>query len=74
MSQVISIHVGGTGVNIGKACLRRYTEEHGINQNGYLNEHQAANDLNNHVHFRENSLGKWTPRSLFFDSESDQID
>ena len=30
--------------------------------------------MNNHVHFRENSLGKWTPRSILFDCESDDVD
>jgi len=35
---------------------------------------QSTADINNDVLFREDSLGRWTPRSIFFDSESDQID
>ena len=30
--------------------------------------------FNHHVHFREDSTGQWTPRSLFFDVQCDQID
>ena len=31
-------------------------------------------DINHHTIFRENRIGKWTPRSIFFDCESDTID
>ena len=31
-------------------------------------------EVNHHLLFREDSWGRWTPRSLFFDQEVDQLD
>ena len=36
MSQIISIHLGGAGINIGKACLELNSEEHGIGPDGFF--------------------------------------
>ena len=38
MSQVISVYIGTPGVNIGKACLEQYAEEHGIAPDGYFKD------------------------------------
>ena len=38
MSQVITLNIGGAGVNLGKAALELATEEHGIGLDGYLTE------------------------------------
>ena len=73
---MISLHVGGAGVNIGKSCIKQYASEHGIEPDGYMLDETTSSDVdvNNYVHFRENSLGRWTPRSLFFDSDPSAID
>ena len=71
------MHFGGAGVKIGKACLEQYAKEHGIGADGFFVDEEATRSMTNvnpHIHFRENSLGQWTPRSLFFDLESEEID
>ena len=77
MSQIITINVGGAGVNIGKAALELSAEEHGIGYDGYLEGDEEVRrieeDVKHDVLFRESSAGTWTPRSLFFDVQSDQI-
>lgn len=78
MSQIITINVGGAGVNIGKAALQLSAKEHGIGFDGYLKGDESARrsqeDINHDVIFRENSAGMWTPRSVFFDLQSEQIE
>ena len=76
MSSVISICIGGAGVNIGKSCLELNAEEHGIGADGFLidEENYDASTINNNVLFRENSWGRWAPRSIFIDLEPDNID
>ena len=69
MSQVISISVGGAGVNIGKEAIKLNAEEHGIGYDGFLEDEEYQ--ANHHVHFREDSMGRWTPRSIFADLEAD---
>ena len=75
MSQVITVNVGGTGVNLGKASLELNTAEHGIGLDGYFKDEETAQNtgINNHVLFRENSIGQWTPRSIFIDNDPDSI-
>ena len=75
MSQVITINIGGTGVNLGKASLELNAAEHGIGLDGYLKDEETAQftDINNHVLFRENSIWLRTPRSIFIDSDPDSI-
>ena len=76
MSSVISVCLGGTGVNIGKACLELNAEEHGLAPDGFFVDEDKARSatINHEVLFREDSFGRWTPRSIFFDLESDNID
>ena len=76
MSAVISMCIGGTGVKIGKACMELNAEEHGIGADGFLKDEEAARmaPVNHNILFREDSLGRWTPRTLLFDTESDAID
>ena len=80
MREAISIYGGGFGVSLGKACLEQYAEEHNIAGDGFFKDEQRARDcqvnnkIRHNVHFRENSYGQWTPRSLFFDMETDHID
>ena len=75
MSQIITIGVGGAGVNIGKAALELSAEEHGIGYDGYLEGDEemrrTEEDVNHDVLFRESSSGMWTPRSIFFDVENE---
>ena len=67
--------MGGAGVKIGKACIELNAQEHGIQTDGFFRDEEAsrATDANHSVLFREDSMGLWTPRSIFLDRESDQI-
>ena len=42
MSQVITVNIGGTGVNLGKACLELNAAEHGIGLDGYFKDEESA--------------------------------
>ena len=75
MSQVISIYGGGPGIQMGEACLKLNTKEHGIASDGIFTDEDAARmDVNHDVHFRQDSLGRWTPRSIFIDFGAQIID
>merc|ERR1719469_603073 len=76
MSSVISVCIGGAGVKVGKAALEVNAEEHGLGADGFFKDESAARlaEVNHNILFREDSLGRWTPRSIFFDAESDDID
>ena len=73
MSQIITINIGGAGVNIGKAALELSAEEHGIWYDGFFKGDEEARrasekgDIDHLVMFNESSAGQWTPRSLFID-------
>ena len=78
MSQVVSFYFGGAGINIGKACLEQTAQEHGIGADGFFKDEAVARqgeyDIDHLVHFREDSLGRWTPRSIFLDSDRGSIE
>lgn len=82
MREVISIHIGQCGIQLGNACWELYLLEHGINRDGivksYNRRHGAvadsasSNDM--HTFFRETYMGKQVPRSIFIDLEPTVID
>jgi tubulin alpha len=75
MREVISIHVGQAGVQIGNACWELYTIEHGLSPDGRLMEGSAsANDDGFSTFFSETGNGKHVPRSLYVDLEPNVID
>ena len=76
MSSVISICIGGSGIKIGKAALEVNAMEHGIDPDGFFKDEEASRraEVDHNVLFREDSLGRWTPRSIFIDLESEEID
>ncbi|KLT38626.1 alpha-tubulin [Cutaneotrichosporon oleaginosum] len=75
MREVISIHVGQAGVQIGNACWELYTIEHGLSPDGRLMETSAShNDDGFSTFFSETGNGKHVPRSLYVDLEPNVID
>ena len=75
MSQVITIGIGGAGVNMTKAQVIQSAKEHQIDYDGFLSpSSQHCAEIIHHVLFRESSMGTWTPRSVFLDLQPDQID
>ncbi|KAJ3533909.1 hypothetical protein NMY22_g7140 [Coprinellus aureogranulatus] len=75
MREVISVHVGQAGVQIGNACWELYTVEHGLSPDGRLLEGSpSASDGGFSTFFSETSSGKHVPRSLYIDLEPNVID
>ncbi|KZT13022.1 alpha2 tubulin [Laetiporus sulphureus 93-53] len=74
MREVISIHVGQAGVQIGNACWELYTLEHGMTPDGHLIDGQLKPDSDPSTFFSETGSGKYVPRSLYVDLEPSVID
>uniref|UniRef100_A0A1I7WR72 Tubulin domain-containing protein n=1 Tax=Heterorhabditis bacteriophora TaxID=37862 RepID=A0A1I7WR72_HETBA len=69
--EVISIHVGQAGVQIGNACWELYCLEHGIQPDGTMVEDVSAGEETDafNTFFAETIGGKHVPRCLFVDLE-----
>ncbi|EEB09203.1 tubulin alpha 1 [Schizosaccharomyces japonicus yFS275] len=80
MREVISVHVGQAGVQIGNACWELYCLEHGIGPDGYLQEKAIAQSAGGprddgfSTFFSETGQGKFVPRSIYVDLEPNVID
>jgi tubulin alpha len=75
MREVISIHVGQAGVQIGNACWELYLLEHGLTPDGKLTEDSPSKDDSGFsTFFSETGSGKHVPRSLYVDLEPNVID
>jgi len=75
MREVISVHVGQAGVQIGNACWELYTIEHGLSPDGRVVEGSpAGGDDGFSTFFSETGSGKHVPRSLYVDLEPNVID
>lgn len=68
MREVISIHIGQAGVQIGNACWELYCREHGINKDGSQSEN-FVDDESCQSFFYRTSSNKFVPRSIFVDLE-----
>ncbi|KAG8894029.1 alpha-tubulin [Tulasnella sp. 408] len=75
MREVISIHVGQAGVQIGNACWELYLLEHGLTPDGKLTDDSPSKDDSGFsTFFSETGSGKHVPRSLYVDLEPNVID
>lgn len=76
MREVISIHVGQAGVQMGNACWELYCLEHGIQPDGrFTNEKTiSGGDDSFTTFFSETGSGKHVPRSVFVDLEPTVVD
>jgi len=75
MREVISLHVGQAGIQIGNACWELYTLEHGLTAEGRLQQGSpSATDSGFSTFFSETGSGKHVPRSLYIDLEPGVID
>ncbi|KAG0375109.1 Tubulin alpha-3C/D chain [Mortierella sp. AD032] len=73
MREIISIHVGQAGVQIGNACWELYCLEHGIAPDGKLASQEKAPDDGWSSFFAETGSGKYVPRAVFVDLEESVI-
>ncbi|KAJ8935138.1 hypothetical protein NQ318_021923 [Aromia moschata] len=69
MREVISIHVGQAGVQIGNACWELYCLEHSLKKDGYFDENAKPNDDSFTTFFSTTGSDKHVPRSIFVDLE-----
>eukprot|EP00915_Cephaloidophora_sp_WS-2016_P007453 GHVH01010097.1.p1 GENE.GHVH01010097.1~~GHVH01010097.1.p1 ORF type:complete len:448 (+),score=67.80 GHVH01010097.1:149-1492(+) len=75
MREIISLHIGQAGVQVGNACWELFCLEHGILPNGKMEEdcpYQGDDSFN--TFFSETGHRKHVPRSLFVDLEPTVID
>eukprot|EP01102_Stenamoeba_stenopodia_P018050 TRINITY_DN656_c0_g1_i1.p1 TRINITY_DN656_c0_g1~~TRINITY_DN656_c0_g1_i1.p1 ORF type:complete len:456 (+),score=102.17 TRINITY_DN656_c0_g1_i1:351-1718(+) len=80
MREVISIHIGQAGIQLGNACWELYCLEHGLRPDGTHDpEKQAATKTDFEAHtnetfFHQTNQGKHVPRAVFIDLEPTVID
>mmetsp|Transcript_9845 Transcript_9845/g.30343 ORF Transcript_9845/g.30343 Transcript_9845/m.30343 type:complete len:465 (+) Transcript_9845:154-1548(+) len=80
MREVISIHLGQCGVQLGNSCWELYCLEHGIKPDGTLvdvdagSKAKASGEQPFGTFFSETGSGKYVPRSLYVDLEPSVID
>ncbi|CAF1083557.1 unnamed protein product [Rotaria sordida] len=76
MREVISIHIGQAGVQIGNACWELYCLEHGIQPDGQMPSDKTNDGVDDSFNtcFSETGGGKYVPRAVFVDLEPTVID
>ncbi|GAO51429.1 alpha tubulin [Saitoella complicata NRRL Y-17804] len=74
MREVISIHVGQAGVQLGNASWELYCLEHGINPDGRMDPTKDAVDGSFSTFFAETGSGKYVPRSIYVDLDPSPIE
>ncbi|XP_071696616.1 tubulin alpha-5 chain-like [Rutidosis leptorrhynchoides] len=73
MREIVSIHLGQAGIQLGNSCWELYCLEHGIQNDGFMPTNNSSNDSVG-TFFGEGINGKYVPRALFVDLEPTVID
>lgn len=71
MSEIIFIHVGQAGAQVGNSCWELFCIEHGLDSSGQV---LCPSDSVNSSFFSESISGKFTPRSIFIDTDGTALD
>merc|ERR1712127_893693 len=76
MREVISIHVGQGGIQVGNACWELFCLEHGIQPDGQMPSDKTigGGDDAFNTFFSETGAGKHVPRAVFVDLEPTVVD
>ena len=75
MREVLSVHVGQAGIQMGNACWELYCLEHGIQPDGQMPEGQGnGGDDSFSTFFAETGAGKHVPRAVMVDLEPSVVD
>ena len=76
MREVISIHVGQAGIQVGNACWELFCLEHGIQPDGQMPSDKTigGGDDAFNTFFSETGAGKHVPRAVFVDLEPTVVD
>ncbi|KAL4485000.1 hypothetical protein ABPG74_020177 [Tetrahymena malaccensis] len=72
MEEIISIHIGQSGIQAGNACWELFCLEHDIQLDGKLIQNSKIDDCKP-IFFTETQSGQFIPRSVYFDLESNTI-
>ena len=78
MREIISIHVGQAGIQVGNACWELFCLEHGIQPDGQKPQNADGETLDSddsfNTFFSETGAGKYVPRTVYVDLEPTVID
>ncbi|CBY30351.1 unnamed protein product [Oikopleura dioica] len=74
MREVISMHIGQAGVQMGSSCWELYCLEHGIGADGKLIEPETKKDDSFTTFFNATGSGRHVPRAIFIDLEPSVVD
>ncbi|KAI1730015.1 tubulin/FtsZ family, GTPase domain-containing protein [Ditylenchus destructor] len=76
MREVISVHIGQAGVQIGNACWELYCLEHGIQPDGQMPSDKSlgSSDESFNTFFSQTGTGRNVPRAVMIDLEPTVID
>mmetsp|Transcript_7839 Transcript_7839/g.15133 ORF Transcript_7839/g.15133 Transcript_7839/m.15133 type:complete len:454 (+) Transcript_7839:60-1421(+) len=76
MREILSIHLGQAGIQVGNSCWELYCLEHGIGPDGKMakDTSKGKEDDAFNTFFSETGSGKHVPRALFLDLEPNAID
>ena len=73
--EVIALHIGQAGVQLGQSCLELLALEHGLDKEGIpLLGRKAVMPNGFYSFFEEGASGKYVPRSIFVDLDPTVID
>jgi len=73
MREIINLHIGQAGIQVGNSCWELYAQEHKIKQDGTLDSADKG-DNDPSVFFSETSKGRYVPRNVMVDLEPSVID
>ena len=69
MKEVIFLHIGQAGAEIGSSCRDLFCLEHGLDGEGVHTHVDAAGDSSCEAIFTQSSRGQYSPRAVFVDLE-----
>jgi tubulin alpha len=67
--EIISVHIGQAGSQIGNACWELFCLEHNIQPDGLISSEKTTgvSGTSAHTFFNETGSGKLVPRAIFVD-------
>ena len=76
MREIVSIHIGQAGCQIGESCWELYCLEHNIGKNGRMIDEDTCTPHEDSMStfFNNTGAGQYVPRAIFIDLEPSVID
>lgn len=72
MREIITVHLGQAGIQVGNSCWELFATEHGIQPDGTMTKKKKDNEAS--TLFAETREGRFVPRSVMVDLEPSVID